>query len=65
MDTDHLLEVVPHYFAMLVLVFLVLAILRTVVGDLDLWVELAILFAIVFAYQPVVRRLGISPSGWE
>lgn len=65
MDTNQLKEVVPHYFAMLILVFLVLAIVRAVVGDVGFWIELVIISIVVFSYRPIVFRLGIAPSGWE
>ena len=65
MDTDRLLEIAPHYLAMFVLVFLVLAIVRAVVGEIGFWVEMAIILVVVFVYRPVVTRLGIGPSGWE
>ncbi|ELY54550.1 hypothetical protein QA600_11020 [Natronococcus sp. A-GB1] len=65
MDTDRLLELVPHYVAMLLLVFLVLGIVRTLVGDVGFWVDLAIIFVLVFLYRPAVQALGIAPSAWE
>ena len=65
MDTDRLLDLAPHYLAMFVLVFLVLAIVQAVVGELGFWVELGIILVVVFAYRPLVMRLGIGPSSWE
>lgn len=65
MDTDQLIEVAPHYLAMMILVFLVLAIVRVLVGELGFWGELVVIAAVVFAYRPVVMRLGIGPSSWE
>lgn len=65
MDTDKLRELAPHYIAMLLLVFVGLAIIRAFVGEIGFWAELAIVFVIVFAYRPIVVRLGIGPSGWE
>lgn len=65
MDTDRLIEVAPHYAAMLLLVYLVLAIIGVVIGDLGFWAELVIIVVIVFAYRPVVMRLGIGSSAWE
>lgn len=65
MDTDRLLELVPHYVAMLLLVFLVLGVVRTLVGDVGFWIELAIIFALVFLYRPAVQLLDIAPSAWE
>ncbi|MBX0323165.1 hypothetical protein EGH21_09005 [Halomicroarcula sp. F13] len=65
MDTNRLKELAPHYVAMFVLVFLVLAVVRALVGEIGFWTELAVIVVIVFAYRPVVVRLGIGPSGWE
>ncbi len=65
MDLNRLLEVVPHYIAMLILVFSTLAIVRSVVGDLGFWIEFAIILVVAFAYRPLVVRLGIAPSAWK
>lgn len=65
MDTDRLLEVAPHYVAMIVLVYLVLAVVEAVVGSLGFWTELVLIAAVVFAYRPLVMRLGVGPSAWE
>lgn len=65
MDTDRLMELVPHYIAMFVLVFLVLAIIRAVAGEIGFWAELAIIVVVVVVYRPIVMRLGLGPSGWE
>ncbi|MFC7021253.1 MULTISPECIES: hypothetical protein [Haloarcula] len=65
MDTDRLLELAPHYIAMLALVFLVLELVTILVGDIGFLTELAIIVVIVFAYRPIVIRLGVAPSGWQ
>ena len=65
MDRNQLIELVPHYLAMLLLVFLILAIVPTVVGEIGFWVEFAIVIVVVFAYRPIVVRLGVAPSVWE
>lgn len=65
MDTEQLTELVPHYIAMLILIFGVLAALRGVTGELSFWIELVIVVIIVFAYRAVVSRLGVGPSRWE
>ncbi|MFC7250895.1 hypothetical protein ACFQJ5_13735 [Halomicroarcula sp. GCM10025324] len=65
MDTDRLLELVPHYLAMLFLVFLVLTVVRMAVGDIGFIAELAVVTVVVFAYRPIVMRLGVGPSAWE
>jgi hypothetical protein len=65
MDKQQLLELVPHYIAMLILVFGGLAIIDATVGEIGFWAELVIVFAIVLAYRPLVVRLGVAPSAWE
>jgi hypothetical protein len=65
MDRTQLLELVPHYVAMLLLVFVVLTSVRAVAGEVGFWVELAIVVVVVFGYRPIVLRLGLGPSIWE
>lgn len=65
LDRDTLLELVPHYVALIALVFAVLAAVEAVVGPLGFWVELALVFAVAIAYRPLVLRLGVAPSAWE
>lgn len=65
MDTAKLMELAPHYIAMLILVFGSLAIVRAAVGDLSFWIELIIIVVIVFIYRPIVVRLGVGPRTWE
>lgn len=64
-DTDSLKEVVPHYVAMLLIIFVVINAIRITVGDLGFWIELVIVLIIATAYQPAVLRLGIAPKAWE
>jgi hypothetical protein len=65
MDTDRLKRLAPHYLAMLVLVFVALEAVRSVVGGIGFWTEVAIIVVVVFAYRPIVVRLGLGPSDWE
>lgn len=65
MDTTKLRELVPHYVAMLLIVFLALAGVRAVVGELGFFGELAVIVAVVFLYRPAVKRIGLAPSPWE
>ena len=65
MDTDRLIQLAPHYAAMLLLVFLALSAVRAVVGELSFWVELAIILVVVLPYRPAVVQLGLAPSSWE
>ena len=65
MDRETILELVPHYLAMLLLVFLVLGAVRAVAGQQAFWIDVLIIAVVVFSYRPIVRRLGIAPSLWE
>lgn len=65
MDRGQLLEIGAHYVAMLLSLFLLLAVVRALVGETGFWTELAIVLLIAVSYRPVVRRLGVAPSAWE
>ena len=65
MDTDQLVELIPHYIAMLVVVFGVIAVIQAVAGGLGFWIELVIVIVIVFSYRAAVLWLGVGPSRWE
>lgn len=65
MDRDTLLELAPHYVVMFALVLVVLAVLRSIVGNFGILIEFAIIFILVFSYRPIVLRLGVAPSAWE
>jgi len=65
MDKDQLLELAPHYIAMLLVVFLILEVSQAVVGEIGFWLELALILVIVFVYRIVVVQLGVAPSSWE
>lgn len=64
-NSERLLEVVPHYIVLLLLVFLSIGAVRATVGDLGLAIELAIVLVVSFAYRPIVLRLGIAPESWD
>jgi hypothetical protein len=65
MDSDDLVELLPHYLAMFLLLFVVIFAVRTLVGDLGFWIELGIVFVVAFGYRPVVAHLGYAPDVWE
>lgn len=65
MDTQQLLDVLPHYLAMLILVFGTIFLIEQFVGQLNFWIELIIIVVVVFLYRPVVIRLGYAPASWE
>jgi hypothetical protein len=63
MDTDRRNAVAPHYAAMVVLSTVALAGARVAVGELGSWVQLVIVFAVVFAYRrAVVVTAGVVPG---
>ncbi|MEF8784060.1 MAG: hypothetical protein V5A39_14050 [Haloarculaceae archaeon] len=64
-DTSKILELVPHYIAMLILVFVAVGILRGILPGVSLIVEFGVILVIVFAYPFVVRRLGYAPRYWK
>lgn len=63
-DRGELVELVPHYLAMLLLTFLALGIVRSVTS-IGLWQEFLVVIVVVFLYRPLVQRLGLGPSAWE
>jgi len=65
MDRDELLELVPHYLALVVLVFVTLAAVDSAVGSVELWIEFVIVVVVAFAYRPLVSLLGIAPAAWK
>lgn len=66
MDRSQLVELVPHYLAMMFIVFIALGAIRSILGgQLPLWQEFAIVVVVVILYRPVVVRLGWAPSAWE
>jgi hypothetical protein len=65
MDRDTLLALAPHYAVMLVLVFVALGVWRSIVGDIGLLEEFAVIAVIVFSYRPVVKWLGVAPEPWQ
>lgn len=64
---EDILELVPHYVVMVVLVLSVMTVVRLVVDDLHVLIEFAIILALVFAYRPLVVRIDAipTPSIWK
>jgi fatty-acid desaturase len=65
MDTDRLKQLAPHYAVMFLLVMLVLTVVQSFVGEIELWLRFAIVIVIVFSYRPVSLRLGFAPDAWK
>lgn len=64
---DELLELVPHYVAIIVLVLLIMTLVRSIFGLDNILIEFAMILALVFAYRPLVLRLDFvpTPTLWE
>ena len=65
MDSEHLREVVPHYIAMILLLLIVFSLVPMILGEENFWIEMAVGLVVVFAYRPIVLRLGVAPDSWE
>ncbi|MDR5673243.1 putative membrane protein [Halalkaliarchaeum sp. AArc-CO] len=64
-DSRMILELIPHYFAMLFLIVISVAALRMYLGDVSLPAEFGLALVIVVLYPFTVRHLGIEPGIWE
>ena len=64
-DTRMILELIPHYFAMLFIIVIGVATLRMYLGDVSLPAEFGLALVIVVLYPFTVRHLGIEPGIWE
>jgi len=63
-DRQDLVELAPHYLAMLVLAFAVLTLIRLTVGEVNFWIETVAVVVALLLYRPAVARLGLAPSVW-
>jgi hypothetical protein len=63
----NLLELVPHYIVMVLLVVLAFNVVWSIVGVPNLLVTLVVILCIVVLYQLLVSRVGFvpTPSRWE
>lgn len=61
-NKQQVVELVPHYVAMLVIVFAAIGVLRAAVGDLGVWLEFAVILVLVFLYRPLIVRLDVIPT---
>ena len=65
MDRKSLVQILPHYVAMVILALLALAVLEAVIGDVGFWLELAAIAVVIALYRPVILRLGLAPPPWQ
>lgn len=64
-NKETLLELVPHYIGMLVLLFVAVALVRVALGEIRFILELVVAVVVVALYRPLVLYLGVGPSSWE
>lgn len=66
-DRDEVLELLPHYAALVVIVLVVMGTLRTVVGSQNPLIEFSLVVILVFGYRPLVARIDAipTPAIWE
>lgn len=64
-DQGTFTRTVPHYIAMLLIVFLVLAGLRRVAPNLHFLVEFTVVIVASLTYVSLVRWLGVAPRTWS
>ena len=62
---SRLVELLPHYLAMIAAIFAVLIAVEELYGGLDFWWSFAVALAVAAIYPFVVRRLGIAPESWQ
>lgn len=59
-----LLKIVPHYIAMLAVIFLGVGVIRTVAPELPFVVELGVVVGLSVAYMATAVWLGVAPRSW-
>ncbi len=64
MDREELRAVVPHYLAVMALVFVVVVVLDGLLA-IPFWVGVIVALLIGVAYRPLVLSLGIAPEPWR
>ncbi|EMA60701.1 hypothetical protein [Halorubrum lipolyticum] len=63
--TGKVRQLAPHWGVMFVVMFAVLALVESVVGQLPFLVSLLLVFVVAFGYPVVVRALGVAPPVWQ
>jgi len=58
-------QLAPHWAAMFVVMFGLLALVEAVYGDLSFVQSVVLVVVVAFGYPSVVRALGIAPEVWQ
>lgn len=65
MVDSNILELLPHFVAMVVLIALAIGSIRLVFDTSAFWVGPLAALAIAFLYPFWARRLGVAPELWK
>lgn len=60
-----IVELLPHYMAMIAVMFAVLLAIQELYGDIGFWPSFAVAILVATAYPFAVRRLGYAPEAWQ
>lgn len=61
-DRNNLIELVPHYVAIVVLVLAIMSIIRAIFDLQHILVEFALILILVFSYRPLIARIDAIPT---
>lgn len=62
---SRLVKLLPHYLAMIAVMFAILLAIQQFYGDIGFWGSFAIAILIAAVYPFVVRRLDYAPDAWK
>ena len=62
---ERLIETLPHYLAMFLLILLVISNVRRTFGRLPFAVEFVIVIGLCLVYLGIISLLGIAPDAWK
>ena len=63
--SSRIVELLPHYLAMIAVMFAVLLAIQELYGDIGFWPSFGVAIAVAVAYPFVVRSLGVAPEAWK
>lgn len=62
---SRIVELLPHYLAMIAVMFAMLLAIRELYGDIGFWPSFAVAILIAAVYPLAIRRLGYAPEAWQ
>lgn len=63
--TSSLRELLPHWLAMFLLMLIILQFVEMIVGSIEFWPSLGLVFAVALVYPSLAKALGIEPDAWK